>query len=256
MVHKLDLEKINREFEAKKPEEMVAWAMKEFSGRFAMSSSFGPESGVLLHMASRVDPAIPVLFLETGYHFPETLAYKETLAKLFGLKNVIELKADPEKKAKVVAEYQGVPFEKNPDLCCQINKVEPLEKALKGYDAWMTGIRRHQTESRKSIRMIEEYKKGGAELYKISPLANLTSRETWWYLKEHNIPRHPLYDKGYLSVGCWPCTRPVQEGDDERSGRWAGEAKTECGIHTFMEVTPEKTKEREAKRGEGYANGI
>ena len=124
----------------------------------------------------------------------------------------------------------------------------------------MSGIRRHQTDFRKSIRIIEEYRREGnmaaSLLYKLSPLANFTSREMWWYLKEHNIPKHPLYDKGYLSVGCWPCTRPVQTGDDERSGRWAGKAKTECGIHTFMEIKEEGEKESEGKPGIGYSSGI
>ena len=253
--HTLDLEKLNREFETKKPEEIAAWAVREFPGRIAMASSFGPESGVLLHMVSRIDPAVPVLFLETGYHFPETLQYKEELVRLLGLKRVLDLKADPKRKAEVVKQYEGVPYEKNPDLCCQINKVEPIDKALAEFGAWMSGIRRHQTDFRKSIRIIEEYKKGEAELFKISPLANMTSREMWWYLREHNIPKHPLYDKGYLSVGCWPCTRPVQVGDDERSGRWAGKAKTECGIHTFMEVKENKEK-KEDTPGVGFSGGI
>ena len=120
--------------------------------------------------------------------------------------------------------------------CCRINKVEPLEKVIKNYDAWMSGIRRHQTDFRKSIQIIEEYE---GEHYKISPLANFTSRDAWWYMKEHGLPQHPLWEKGYLSIGCWPCTRPIQAGDDERSGRWAGKSKKECGIHTFMkEVKP------------------
>ena len=242
LAHGFDLEKINAEFEAKKPQEIVAWAVREFSPRFAMTSSFGPESGVLLHMASRVDPNIPVLFLETGYHFPETLEYKKQLVQLLGLTNIIDLKADPEKKAEVVARYDGVPYEKNPDLCCEINKVEPLGAALPNYDAWMSGIRRNQTDFRKSIRIIEEYE---GELYKISPLANFTSRDAWWYLKEHQIPQHPLFEKGYMSIGCWPCTRPIQAGDDERSGRWAGKTKKECGIHTFKEIKPTEEKDKE-----------
>lgn len=233
LIHQLDLEKLNEELEAKKPQEIIAWAVSEFSPHLAMTSSFGPESGVLLHMASSVNPNIPVLFLDTGYHFPETLQYKETLTKLFGLTRVLDLRADREWKARVVAQYDGVPYERNPDLCCQINKVEPLDEALKNYAAWMSGIRRHQTDFRKSIRIVEEYENG---LFKVSPLANLTSRDAWWYLKEHNIPQHPLYEKGYLSVSCTHCTRPVQQGDDERSGRWAGKAKKECGIHTFKEI--------------------
>ena len=256
--HTFDLEKLNQEFGAKKPGEIIAWAIREFSGKIAVTSSFGPESGVLLHMLSQADRSVPVLFLETSYHFPETLEYKEKLTQLFGLTRVLDLKADPQRKAEVVKQYDGVPYEKNPDLCCQINKVEPIDRALKDFNAWISGIRRHQTDFRKSVRTVEEYKKSEAEnhLFKVSPLANLTSREIWWYLKEHDIPKHPLYDKGYLSVGCWPCTRPVQPGDDERSGRWAGKAKTECGIHTFLEVKEEGKKETKEKPDIGYSSGI
>ncbi len=241
MVHPLDLESENARLEKAKPQEIVAWAIEEFGQKLAVTSSFGPESGVLLHMVSQVSKDIPVLFLETGYHFPETLEYKKKLTGLFGLRNVQDLVADKQRREKLVADYNGVPYEKNPDLCCQINKVEPLDAAIKGFEAWMSGIRRGQTDARKSIRIVEEYEGG---LAKISPLANMTSRDSWWYIKEHNIPQHPLYEKGYMSIGCWPCTRPIQAGDDERSGRWAGKSKTECGIHTFKEKTaPEKEKE-------------
>lgn len=234
LAHKINnIGALNQEFEKKSPQEIVAWAVREFEGRIALTSSFGPESGTLLHMVSQVDKNVPVLFLETGFHFPETLEYKNKLADLFGLKNVIDLKADPEKRAQLLQENDNLPYEKDPDACCHINKVEPLDRALKGYDAWMSGIRRHQTDARKTIRAIEEYE---GDLYKISPLINFTSRDAWWYLKENKIPQHPLYEKGYLSIGCWPCTRPIQAGDDERSGRWAGKAKTECGIHVFKEV--------------------
>lgn len=238
LTDKLDLEKLNEDFEGKKPLEIIEWAVQEFSPRIAMTSSFGPESGTLLHMVSRVSRDVPVLFLETGYHFPETLEYRRQLAELFGLTRVLDLKADPEKKAEVVAAYDGRPYEANPDLCCQINKVEPLAGAIKQYAAWMSGIRRHQTDQRRSIRFVEEYEGG---IYKISPLADFTSRDAWWYMKEHKIPPHPLWEKGYFSIGCWPCTRPVQAGDDERSGRWAGKGKTECGIHTaFKEIKPKE----------------
>ena len=233
LAYQLDLKQINGELEAKSSQEIIRWAIETFGSRIAMTSSFGPESGALLHMVSQVNPTVPVLFLETGYHFPETLNYKAELAKLFGLTQVIDLHANPKRREKLVEEHAGVPYEKNPDMCCQINKVEPLDEAIKNYDAWMSGIRRRQTDHRKSIRIVEEYEGG---LYKISPLANFTSRDIWWYLKEHKIPQHPLADKGYLSIGCWPCTRPVQDGDDERSGRWAGKSKTECGIHMFKEV--------------------
>ena len=250
MTHKLkNLQELNEKFEHAKPEEIIEWAVKEFRPKICMTSSFGPESGTLLRMVSRADPETPVLFLETGFHFPETLEYKEALVKLLGLKNVIDLRADPEKRAKLMQDYGGVPYEKNPDLCCQINKVEPLDEAIKGYEAWMSGIRRNQTDFRKSIQIIEEYEGGQ---YKISPLANFTSRDAWWYMKEHGIPQHPLWEKGYLSIGCWPCTRPVQAGDDERSGRWAGLSKKECGIHTYLkEVKPKDREEKEPPKDIG-----
>lgn len=230
---RFDLEKLNNDFEKATPLEIVRWATEKFAPKIAATSSFGPESGVLLDLIAKADPNTPVLFLETGFHFPETLEYKKQLTELLGLKRVIDLKADSAKRKKLIADYQEKPYEGNPDLCCQINKVEPLDEALKAYGAWMSGIRRHQTDHRKSIRIVEEYEGG---VYKISPLANMTSRDSWWYLKEHKIPLHPLYEKGYMSIGCWPCTRPIQDGDDERSGRWAGKSKQECGIHTFKEV--------------------
>ncbi len=241
MGHALDIEKLNEAFEKQKPAEIIAWAAKEFCPKLAMTSSFGPESGVLLHLVSSVDPQIPVLFLETGYHFPETLEYKKTLVEMLGLQNVVDLRADPKKRQALVDKHAGKPYEQDPDQCCHINKVEPLDAALNHYDAWMTGIRRHQTDARKTIRILELYE---GDRTKISPLANWTSRDTWWYLKEHKIPQHPLYEKGYLSIGCWPCTRPIQAGDDERAGRWAGRSKKECGIHLFQEVKRPEDKDK------------
>lgn len=236
-----NLDALNEVFEKQKPAEIIAWAAQEFSSSLAMTSSFGPESGVLLHLVSQVNPEIPVLFLETGYHFPETLEYKASLVKRFGLKNIFDLRADPKRRQQLIDKHDGKPYEQDPDQCCHINKVEPLDEALQKYAAWMTGIRRNQTDIRKTIRILELYEGGR---YKISPLANWTSRDTWWYLKEHQIPQHPLYEKGYLSIGCWPCTRPIQAGDDERSGRWAGRAKKECGIHLFQEVKRVEDKDK------------
>lgn len=250
LVHKIkNIDELNAKFEGAKPQEIVNWAVKEFAPKIAMTSSFGPESGTLLHMVAQADPATPVLFLQTGYHFPETIAHRDALIKKIGLTNVVNLQADQEKKAELVARTEGLPYEQDPDECCRINKVEPLEKVIKDYDAWMSGIRRHQTDFRKSIQIIEEYE---GEHYKISPLANFTSRDAWWYMKEHDLPQHPLWEKGYLSIGCWPCTRPIQAGDDERSGRWAGKSKKECGIHTFMkEVKPASDNEKDDSKDLG-----
>ena len=248
MAHKLDLAKLNERFEKAQPEEIIRWAIEEFRPKIALTSSFQTESVVLLHMVSKIDPAIKILFLETGWHFKETIDFKNEIVKCLELTNVVDLKADPKKREAFNAETGNKPYEVNPDYCCQINKVDPLDEALKGLDAWISGIRRSQSKTRKDINIVEEYQ----GLFKINPLANVTSGDIWWFLKEHNLPKHPLFDKGYLSIGCWPCTRPVQAGDDERSGRWAGTDKTECGIHTFLkpkQPKPEKPAPEEKQEG-------
>ena len=244
MTHKLNLEELNTKFEREQPEPILRWAINEFRPRIAVSSSFQTESIVLLHMISKIDPNLKVLFLETGWHFKETLDFKKKVIAQLGLTNVVELKADPKKREEFNKQHKNEPYKTDPDQCCYINKVEPLERALKDLDAWISGIRRSQSKTRKEIKMVEEYQGG---LYKINPLANVTSGDLWWYIKEHKLPKHELFDKGYLSIGCWPCTKPVQPGDDERSGRWAGKEKTECGIHTFMKPKPEIKKEAEEK---------
>lgn len=235
------INQLNEKFEKAQPEEILKWAIGEFQPRIALTSSFQTESIVLLHMVSKIDPAIRVYFLETGWHFQETLDFKAEVIKRLGLTNVIDLKADPKKRDAFNQKTGGKPYEIDPDQCCQINKVEPLDQVLGSLDAWISGIRRSQSKTRRDIKIVEEYQGGP---YKINPIANVTSGDIWWYIKEHNLPKHPLFDKGYLSIGCWPCTKPVQPGDDERSGRWAGREKTECGIHTFMKPKPTK-KEKE-----------
>ena len=243
-----DLEKLNERFEKAQSEEILRWAIREFHPKIALTSSFQTESVVLLHMVSQIEPSLKVLFLETGWHFKETLDFKNEIVKRFGLSHVVDLKAELKKREVFNAETGGKPYEVNPDYCCQINKVEPLEEALKGLDAWISGIRRSQSKVRKDIAIVEEYQ----GLFKINPLANVTSGDIWWYIKEHNLPKHPLFEKGYLSIGCWPCTRPVQPGDDERSGRWAGTEKTECGIHTFLKPKEvKKVVETPAEKQEG-----
>jgi len=243
---KINTEELNARFEKEQPETIIRWAVETFRSKIAMTSSFQSESVALLHMASLIDVNLPVLFLETGFHFKETLAFKNEVIRRFGLKNVIELKADPKRREELMKEYHNEPYRHNPDLCCQINKVEPLDRALKGYDAWISGIRRSQSKTRRDIQIVEEYEEKGRNMFKINPLANSTSGDIRWYIEQHQLPKHELAGMGYLSIGCWPCTKPVQPGDDERSGRWAGRDKTECGIHTFK-AKKEKPKEKEIK---------
>jgi phosphoadenosine phosphosulfate reductase len=249
MERNLNIEELNERFEKAQPEEIIRWAIEEFGDKIAMTSSFQTESVVLLSMISKINPAFPVLFLETGWHFKETLEHKEGVVKQLGLTNVIDLKADSTKREASLKDSNDKPYEKDPDNCCTINKVEPLEKALKNYEAWISGIRRSQSKTRKDIRIVEAYQN---DLVKINPLANVTSGDIWWYIKEHTLPKHPLFDKGYLSIGCWPCTKPAQPGDDERAGRWAGTEKSECGIHTFLKP---KKNQPEAKPKENKEEG-
>jgi phosphoadenosine phosphosulfate reductase len=225
----IDLKKKNEEFGRATPQEILKWGWDLFQPEIALLSSFGTESVVLLHMVSEVTPEMPVLFLETGFHFQETLEYKKLLTERFSL-NVKDLTALTARR-DFVERYGEDLYARDPDRCCEINKVEPLQRALKGLHAWVSGIRRAQGPTRKGIQIIEEYEGG---LYKINPLTDWTSKEAWRYIKEHNLPTHPLYEKGYTSIGCWPCTKPPLPGEDERAGRWAGRVKSECGIHTFM----------------------
>jgi len=225
----IDLIKQNEIFETQTPQEILKWGWSTFGPDIALLSSFGTESVVLLHMVSEVAPEMRILFLETGYHFKETLNYKKLLTERLKL-NIVTLTAAISREEFVKAHGDNL-YDTNPDKCCEINKVEPLQRALKELRAWVSGIRRAQGPTRKNVHVLEEYEGG---LYKLNPLTNWTTKDAWQYVKAHSLPTHPLFDKGYMSIGCWPCTRPVLAGEDERAGRWAGRVKTECGIHTFM----------------------
>ncbi len=227
-----DYEKLNREFETKPAEDIIRWAVKEFSPDLAMSTSFGAESAVLLHLATQIHPSLTVLFTNTGFHFKETLEHRDNLVKRLKL-NVRELK--PEIPNAEFLAKNGRLYERDPDACCAVNKIAPFEKGLKNYKAWITGIRRNQADTRKSSQFVENYRN---ELVKVNPLLTWTSRMFWDYAKKYDLPYHPLWEKGYLSIGCSPenCTRPVKLGEDPRAGRWSGTGKVECGIHTFLKM--------------------
>ncbi|HET9148252.1 MAG TPA: phosphoadenylyl-sulfate reductase [Acetobacteraceae bacterium] len=195
-------------------------------GRLALVSSFGTESAVLLHMVSRVDPALPVIFLDTGKLFPETLAYRDLLVNRLGLADVRSIRPD----AARLAEYdpEGTLFGSDPDLCCAIRKTMPLDQALEGTEAWITGRKRAQGGLRGSIRAIETGPDGRIV---INPLHDWTRAEIDAYFAAHALPRHPLEEQGYPSLGCATCTFRARAGEGSRAGRWAGTGKTECGIH-------------------------
>ncbi|TMK82248.1 MAG: phosphoadenylyl-sulfate reductase [Actinobacteria bacterium] len=222
---------LNARFETSTPEEIVRWAILD-SGldRIAIASAFQTEGTALIHMASRIQPDVPILFLETGYHFAETLVFKERLADQLGL-NVVDLTGDYTVESQADA-FGSRLYERDPNACCELNKVVPFARALRDFDAWMTSMRRDSAWTRKHTPIVSQTElEPGKTLVKINPVANWTHRDAWAYLKEHDLPHNPLYDLGYASIGCAPCTRMVFAGEDERAGRWSGLLKTECGIH-------------------------
>lgn len=209
---------------------LAAMIREAFPGRIALVSSFGSESAVLIDMIAEIDPATPILFLNTGKLFGETLRYRDTLQERFGLTDLRTLKPDPE---EVKAEDRnGLLWTRNLDACCDLRKTRPLDKALEGFDAWITGRKRFQTQTRASLPLIEE----SEGRIKINPLANHSLEDLQRIANEKDLPRHPLVADGYLSIGCMPCTKRVAPGEDYRSGRWAGTDKTECGIHVAENI--------------------
>jgi len=196
-------------------------------GKTALVSSFGTESVVLLDMIATIDPAIPVIFLDTGKLFPETHAYREEITELLGLEDV--RLATPSIGGLNRYDQAGDLWQREPDLCCHIRKTEPLEDALDGFAAWITGRKRYQGSTRASLPVIEGEPSAGR--IKLNPLVRWTSEDIEHYRILRDLPAHPLHAEGYRSVGCSPCTRPTKDGEDPRAGRWWGLDKTECGIH-------------------------
>lgn len=198
-------------------------------GDVALVSSFGAESAALLHLVAQADPNTPVIFLDTGKHFPETLAYVHQLAEFIGLKNLQIVTPDAETIEK--RDATGLRWSYDPDGCCEIRKVVPLEKALAGFDTSITGRKAFQASTRNALPRFEL----DGDRLKFNPLASWTKDDIEAYFEAHDLPRHPLEAQGYLSIGCAPCTSVVKPGEDPRSGRWRGWDKTECGIHTAIE---------------------
>ena len=224
-----EIERFSREFEAKTPQEIIQWAVDTFWPQVALSSSFQTQSLPLLHMAWTVRRDILIFFLDTGYHFWETHMFRERLASHYQL-NVLDLYRDSRWNEFARNRTRSLPIE-DPNLCCYIHKVEPMQKALKDMKAWISGIRRDQTAVRAQAKILELQDDG---LLKINPLLNWTKEDIKKYSEEHRLPAHPLFQRGYRSIGCAPCTIAIGVDDDERAGRWSGRGKTECGLHTSM----------------------
>ncbi|WIW45666.1 phosphoadenylyl-sulfate reductase [Bradyrhizobium sp. 62B] len=220
-------EELDRSLRTASPAEIIAAALKTVGReKLALVSSFGTESATLLKVAADVDPAIPVIFLDTGWLFEETLAYRDTLIASLGLKDVRSIKPAEETLSREDPDRDL--WFSDPDACCRIRKVEPLARALKPFDAWLNGRKRFQGNARTDIPVVED---DGVRL-KFNPFANVSREELEAIFVRAKLPRHPLAASGFRSVGCMPCTSRTAEDEDERAGRWRGRAKTECGIHT------------------------
>ena len=230
----LDLPTINAMLEKSSPEEVVQWAAGEFGhSDIVMSSSFGAESAVLLHMATQVIPDIRIIFVDTGYLFPETHAFMEQLRRRMNL-NVWTYRTHTDPIAYLhTAGEENPNWRKDIDRCCGINKNEPFDRAMRELApaAWLRGVRRNQTEERQAMKHL--HRSARHNCFAVSPLLNMDRRAIHGYLKKFDLPYHPLFDQGYSSIGCNPlsCTRPIQIGEDPRAGRWSGGNKVECGIN-------------------------
>lgn len=196
-----------------------------FPGRIALVSSFGAESAVLLHLAASIAPGVPVVFLETGKHFAQTLSYRRRLSDAFGLTNVLDVRPDAAEMAS--EDRDGALWQRDADRCCNLRKVRPLRSALAGFDAWVTGRKHFQGGLRAALPPFE----ASAGKIKVNPLVAWSAADIDAYGHRYGLPAHPLVAEGFASIGCWPCTRPVGKGEGTRAGRWRGADKTECGIH-------------------------
>ncbi|MGC1303669.1 MAG: phosphoadenylyl-sulfate reductase [Caulobacteraceae bacterium] len=223
----IDVLALNRALRDATAQEILAAALACAPGRVAVVSSFGSESVVLLHMLSRIDPAAPVLFLDTGQLFAQTLDYRRSVVRRLGLADVRDLR--PAFADIAVHDPRADLYKTDANACCAVRKVAPLDLALRDFDAWITGRKRFHGGGRVHLPVVER----SEGKVKFNPLAGWSKAELDAYVGEHALPPHPLVASGYASLGCWPCTKPTEDPSDVRSGRWAGSEKTECGIHTL-----------------------
>jgi phosphoadenosine phosphosulfate reductase len=223
-----EIDRISRGLEGKSPEEILTWAVDNYFPRFTMATGLGPEGCVIISMLAKIEPRVYVFNLDTGYQFPETLDLRDRIYDKYGV--LIDLQR-PEHSVEEYERIHGEPlYRSQPDRCCFDRKIRVLRRVSCHFDAWATGIRRSQSPTRANTPIVKWDKKFG--LVKVSPLAAWSKKDVWKRIMQEKVPYNVLHDRGYPSIGCQPCTRPVTEGDDERAGRWSGSAKTECGLHT------------------------
>lgn len=220
------------ELETLSAQDILAWGFETFGERIALSTAFGPSGVVLMHQASQVCPGVRVFFIDTGFHFAETVEMVDRIQSRMAVDiQVIQPTISLNQQA---AQYGADLNIVDPDRCCAIRKVEPMQRMLKGLDAWVTALRRDQGPSRAQLPALQTKEVDGRFLAKLNPLIHWTKAEVWTYLLGHDLPYNPLHDQGYPSIGCAPCTQPAQDPSNERSGRWAGRSKSECGLHTLI----------------------
>lgn len=222
-----ELRAVSDGFEGARPETILGWAFEEFGEDVALATGFGVEGCVLIDVLARINRRARVFYLDTDLLFPETYALVERLRARYGVR--FERRAARLSLEAQAARHGPRLWERDPEECCRLRKVEPLREMLAGLRAWVTAIRREQTSSRARAGAVERDARFG--LVKINPLAAWSARDVWRYVSEHDVPYNPLHDLGYPSIGCAPCTTPVRIGEDPRAGRWRGSVKTECGLH-------------------------
>ncbi len=222
-----ELKALSEELENTPPEAVLRWAVEEFGPDVALATGFGAEGCVLVAMLSEVSKGARVFYLDTDLLFPETYALRDRLEARYGVH--FERRATRLSLGAQAEEHGDRLWERRPDLCCRLRKIEPLREMLSGLRAWITAIRRDQSPARAGVGVVERDAKFG--LIKINPLAGWSSRDVWNYIARYDVPYNPLHNHGYPSIGCAPCTTPIKIGEDPRAGRWRGTEKTECGLH-------------------------
>jgi phosphoadenosine phosphosulfate reductase len=216
-----------RRLDGQPPHEILAWAVATFFPRLTMATAFGPEGNCIIHMLAEIEPRVRIFNLDTGYQFKETLELRDRIQERYRID--VEVIRPELTVAEYEAAHGGPPYIHNPDQCCFDRKIVPMRRALAGYDAWISAIRKDQTQARGQASVVQWDAK--FRLVKVNPLLDWMKEDVWAFINRNNVPYNPLHDQSYPSIGCWPCTRAVAAGDNERAGRWAGKFKKECGLH-------------------------
>lgn len=224
--------RLNAELRGKGPQDIIRAAIREFGRRVTYVSSFGAESAAMLSLIAEVEPTLPIVFIDTGMHFQQTLQYRDTLSAALGLTDVRTF--HPVKDEVKAVDPKGVLNKTDPNACCEVRKVRPLAPALEGFEAWFTGRKRFHGGGRAHLPVVEFFE----GRYKINPLVELTQEDLQALVAERHLPPHPMVAEGYPSIGCWPCTARPVDPNDIRSGRWVGFTKEECGLHLKRQERP------------------